>query len=825
MVSTKVIDFKKNVLVKPSKSELKHTPMIEQYLRLKSKYSDMLLFYQMGDFYELFFNDAKKASILLKITLTKRGSSCGKIVPMAGIPCHTVEYYLSKLLNLGESIAICEQVKNKHDNQEGLLKREVVRIVTPGTVVEESLLIDVKDNLLAAVYQEKDRFGYATLNLSLGCINLSEHKNFDFLLSEIEKTAPREILYPENFISLYLIQNRQGLRKRPIWEFNLNTAKQQLTLQFSTFNLKSFGIDDQHLALRAAGCLFQYIKSIQYISLKHIKLLRLQDVSDTINMNLTTRKNLEISENLQGQDQCTLTSIVDKTETAMGSRMLQRWLHAPLRNIKKVQDRQKSIKALLKYFDEIKKFLNQIGDVERIFSRVILNLATPRDFLRMRQALFYLPKLKLLLLQIKSSHIEKLRVSIGDYNHLYVLLKKSISKNPSASIREGNVIAKGYSTELDELRKVQKGSADSLKKIEVEEQNKLGIESLKIGYNSKIGYYIQISKRFINKIPKDYVKKQILKNYERYTISSLKNYENLVLSAKIKILELEKVLFFEIFKIMQPDFDRLRKTALVLAKLDVLTNLAERSITLNYTCPVINREYGIQLSNSRHPVIESVLKKRFISNDLNLNNQTRMMVITGPNMGGKSTYMRQIALIVILAWIGSYVPADFAKIGPIDKIFTRIGAQDNLSDGQSTFMVEMIEISSILNNATTNSLVLIDELGRGTSTYDGISLAWACSEHLVSNIRAMILFATHFFELTLLSEVFTEVKNFYFEAISTKNSIAFLYRLKKGATKKSYGLSVAVLSGIPTSIIDKAKLKLKELEDTKYYLPRIINKK
>lgn len=800
-----------------------HTPMIKQYLKLKSKYPDMLLFYQMGDFFELFFDDARRASSLLKITLTKRGTSAKCEVPMSGIPCHTIEYYLSKLLTYGESVVICEQVGNQNLSK-GLLKREVVKIITPGTVLDESLLIDTKDNLLAAIYQEKNKFGYATLNLSLGCINISEHKNSDFMLSEIEKTSPREILYPEKFLSLNLIKNRSGLRQRPLWDFDFDTAIQQLNLQFNTYNLQGFGIEKNFLALRAAGCLYQYVKSIQYISLKHIKLLRLKDENHTISMNTSTRRNLEISENLQGGEKFTLMSVLDKTSTAMGSRMLKRWLHSPLRDLSVVQDRQNSITVLLNYFEEIKNVLKKIGDVERIFSRVILRLASPYDFVRMRKAFTELPKLNLLLSKIEGSGIDKIRISIGNYDHLYKSLKESISEDPSAFIRDGNVIAKGYSLELDELRKIQKGSSCYLKKIEKEERIKLGVESLKVGFNSKIGYYIQIHRRYSRLVPIVYVKKQILKNYERYTITSLKDHENIMLNVKLKILELEKILFFKIFDFIEPDFNNLRKTALALATLDVLANLSERSITLNYTCPVLDQEYGIQITSSRHPVIEFFLKKPFIPNNITLNKKKRMLIITGPNMGGKSTYMRQIALIVILAWVGSYVPASYSKIGPIDKIFTRIGAKDNLSDGQSTFMVEMIEISSIMHNATSDSLVLIDELGRGTSTYDGISLAWACSEYLLKQIKSMTLFATHYFELTDLSKKFLEVENVCFNAIEINNTVAFMYRLKKGALNKSYGLAVAALSGLPSSIIHMAKLKLKDLENKRYYLPRILSK-
>lgn len=804
--------------------KINHTPMIKQYIKLKSKYLDMLLFYQMGDFYELFFDDAKKASSLLKITLTKRGTSDTCQVPMAGIPCHTAEYYLSKLLSYGESIAICEQVGNQSLNQ-GLLKRKVVRIITPGTVLEESMLTDSKDNLLAAIYQEKTKFGYATLNLSLGYINISEHKNSDCILSEIEKTSPREILYPENFLSFDLIKNRIGLRQRPLWDFDLDTANQQLNLQFKTYNLKGFGIQNNFLALRAAGCLFQYIKSIQYISLKHIKLIKLKNNDNSIGMNASTRRNLEISENLQGGNGFTLMSVLDRTSTSMGSRMLKRWLHSPLRCISKVKKRQNSVKVLLNHFIEIKNILKKIGDIERVFSRIILRLASPNDLLRMRKTFFELPKLNLILSKIKSLEIEKIRVSIGNYDDLYDFLNRSISENPSSFIRDGNVIAEGYSVELDELRKIKRNTSSYLKNIEIQEQRKLGIETLKIGFNSKIGYYIQINKRYSSLVPVKYVKRQILKNCERYSISVLKDYESTVLNLKFKIVELEKMLFSKIFDIIEPYFDNLRKTAFALATLDVLTNLSERSIALNYICPVLNTEYGIELKNSRHPVIESVLKKPFISNNLFLNKNKRMLVITGPNMGGKSTYMRQVALIVILSWIGSYVPASYAKIGPIDKIFTRIGAQDNLSDGQSTFMIEMLETSSIMHNATTNSLVLIDELGRGTSTYDGISLAWACSEYLVKKIKSMTLFATHYFELTVLSEKFMDVENVCFDAIENDNAIAFMYRLKKGVVNKSYGLLVAALSGIPASIIKIAKFKLKDLEKNSHYLPKIINTK
>lgn len=788
-----------------------HTPMMQQYLRLKAQHPEILLFYRMGDFYELFYDDAKRASQLLDISLTKRGASAGEPIPMAGVPYHAVENYLAKLVNLGESAAICEQIGDPATSK-GPVERKVVRIVTPGTISDEALLQERQDNLLAAIWQDSKGFGYATLDISSGRFRLSQPEDVETMAAELQRTNPSELLYAEDFAEMRLIEGRRGLRRRPLWEFEIETARQQLNLQFGTRDLTGFGVENARHALCAAGCLLQYVKDTQRTSLPHIRSVTMDRQQDSIIMDAATRRNLEITQNLAGGFENTLASVLDCTVTPMGSRMLKRWLHMPVRSVEVLKKRQSTIAALQDRTAEIQPVLRQVGDLERILARLALRTARPRDLARMRYAFQQLPELREMLADVPTDYVQTLRENIGEFTELRELLERAVIESPPVLVRDGGVIAQGYNEELDEWRALADGATDYLDKLEIRERERLGLDTLKVGYNAVHGYFIQISRGQSHHAPIHYVRRQTLKNAERYIIPELKEYEDKVLTSKGKALALEKQLYDRLFDTLLPHLEALQQSATALAELDVLVNLAERAYTLNYTCPQLSDKPGIKVVGGRHPVVEKVLSEPFIANPLNLSPQRRMLIITGPNMGGKSTYMRQSALIVLLAYIGSFVPAQQAEIGPIDRIFTRVGAADDLASGRSTFMVEMTETANILHNATEHSLVLMDEIGRGTSTYDGLSLAWACAENLANRIKALTLFATHYFELTTLPEKMEGVANVHLDALEHGDTIAFMHSVQDGAASKSYGLAVAALAGVPKEVIKRARQKLRELE-------------
>jgi len=788
-----------------------HTPMMQQYLRLKAENPEILMFYRMGDFYELFYDDARRASQLLDISLTKRGASAGEPIPMAGVPYHAVEGYLAKLVQLGESVAICEQIGDPALSK-GPVERKVVRIVTPGTVSDEALLNERHDNLLAAIWQDGRGFGYATLDISSGRFRVAQPEDLETMAAEIQRTNPAELLYPESFESMSLISSRRGLRRRPMWEFELETAKQQLNLQFGTRDLSGFGVEQAPQALRAAGCLLQYVKDTQRTALPHIRGVTMERLQDGIIMDAATRRNLELTQNLSGGVENTLAAILDQAVTPMGSRMLKRWIHMPTRDAKVLRNRQQALGSLQDLTPDLQPVLRQVGDLERILARLALRSARPRDLARMRHALQQLPEIRALLQPLEPAHIQTLVKNCGEFNELVELLERAIIESPPVLVRDGGVIAPGYNAELDEWRALADGATDYLDQLEIREREKLGLDTLKVGFNGVHGYFIQVSRGQSHLVPIHYVRRQTLKNAERYIIPELKEYEDKVLTSKGKALSLEKALYEELFDLLMPHLDALQQSAAALAELDVLSNLAERAYTLNYTCPTLSEKPGINITGGRHPVVEQVLSEPFISNPLAMSPQRRMLIITGPNMGGKSTYMRQAALIVLMAHIGCYVPADQAVIGPVDRIFTRVGAADDLASGRSTFMVEMTETANILHNATENSLVLMDEIGRGTSTYDGLSLAWACAENLASRIKAMTLFATHYFELTTLPEKMEGTVNIHLDAIEHGDTIAFMHSVQEGAASKSYGLAVAALAGVPRDVIKRARQKLKELE-------------
>ena len=786
---------------------------MQQYLKLKAENPDILLFYRMGDFYELFYNDAKRASQLLDISLTKRGASAGEPIPMAGVPYHAVEGYLAKLVQLGESVAICEQIGDPATSK-GPVERKVVRIVTPGTVTDEALLPERFDNLIAAIYQQDGKFGYSTLDVTSGRFQLSELDSEEAMAAELQRTAPRELLYPEDFSAPHLIESRKGARRRPIWEFEIDTARQQLTQQFATKDLVGFGVENAVLGLCAAGCLIQYVKDTQRTTLPHIRALTFDRQDDNVIMDAATRRNLELTQNLAGGTENTLAEVLDHCATAMGSRMLKRWIHQPTREHHMINARLDSIGDILHSdaFVELQPVLKQIGDIERIIARLALRSARPRDLARLRTALQQLPELADQLTVFTSCHLQKIAQHSQPMESLCELLESAIIENPPVVIRDGGVIAPGYNAELDEWRDLANGATEYLERLEADERERHDIDSLKVGYNNVHGFYIQVSRGQSHLVPSHYTRRQTLKNAERYIIPELKQHEDKVLNSKSKALALEKQLWESLFDQLLPHLEQLQQLAAAISQLDVLQNLAERAETLNYCRSTLSQTPGIEIEEGRHPVVEQVMNDPFIANPISLSPQRKMLIITGPNMGGKSTYMRQTALIALLAHIGSYVPAQSATIGILDRIFTRIGASDDLASGRSTFMVEMTETANILHNATQNSLVLMDEIGRGTSTYDGLSLAWASAEWLATRIGALTLFATHYFELTELPHLLPDLANVHLDAIEHGESIAFMHAVQEGAANKSYGLAVASLAGVPKEVIKNARNKLNQLE-------------
>lgn len=795
-----------------------HTPMMQQYLGLKAQHPDVLLFYRMGDFYELFFDDARKASELLDISLTKRGQSAGQPIPMAGVPYHAIEGYLCRLVQLGESAAICEQIGDPATSK-GPVERKVVRIITPGTLTDEALLNERQDNLIVAVDFVAPYYGLAAMDVASGRFIVNQFTKQETLAAELQRLNPAELLYSETFPELSQLGQRRGMRRRPAWEFEFSTAYHLLCQQFGTQDLRGFGVEDQKIALQAAGALMQYVRDTQRTALPHIQGLRLEKSEQMVVMDAATRRNLELTSNLSGGLDNTLTEVLDATATPMGSRLLKRWLHQPVRNKTQLQQRQDVIAELLdqQMMTMLTPVLKQIGDVERILARLALRSARPRDLSRLRNAFQQLPELQTILQD--SQTLQELAQTIQTFPELQDLLERAVIENPPVVMRDGGVIANGYNAELDELRDLENGATRYLEQLELRERQRTGINTLKVSYNKVHGFYIDVTKANAHLVPTDYIRRQTLKNNERYLIPELKAYEEKVLTAQSRALALEKQLYEDILDQLLPHLAKLQVSAAGIAELDVLNNLAERAQTLDYHRPELIDEAKVFIKGGRHPVVEQSLQVPFIANDLQLHDQRRMLIITGPNMGGKSTYMRQTALIVLLAYIGSYVPAASAQIGPIDRIFTRIGASDDLASGRSTFMVEMTETANILHNATHQSLVLMDEIGRGTSTYDGLSLAWACAEQLAKKINAYTLFATHYFELTQLPEQQSNITNVHFDAIEHGDTVAFMHTVQDGAANRSYGIQVAALAGVPRAVINQARTKLHELENRDHSAP------
>ncbi|WP_406803161.1 DNA mismatch repair protein MutS [Alkalimarinus alittae] len=790
-----------------------HTPMMQQYHRLKADHPNELLFYRMGDFYELFYDDAKRASELLDITLTARGQSAGQPIPMSGIPYHAAEGYIARIVKAGISVAICEQVGDPATSK-GPVERKVVRVVTPGTLTDEAFLEERKDNLLTAVHFAEESFGIATLDISCGRFNVLEVDSLEALQGELQRLQPAELLVSEEFPYSHVIANIKGLRRQPPWNFELETAQRVLTKQLQTKDLTGFGCDDLTLAIQAAGCLLQYARETQRNNLPHIRQLNRERREESVILDATSHRNLEIDTNIMGGHLHTLAWVMDKTSTAMGSRLLRRWLNRPLRDQGQINDRQDAVKALLNeyYYENVQDQLKKIGDIERILSRVALGSARPRDFARLRDTFAILPDLQSTLADINSTQIKRLSKEIREYPDLADLLERAIIENPPVIIRDGGVIKDGYDTELDELRSLSENAGQFLVDLENREKERTGISTLKVGYNRVHGYFIEISKAQSDQAPTEYIRRQTLKNAERFITPELKEFEDKALSSKSRALSREKALYEALITQLAEQLMPLQITAQAISELDVLANFAERAQTLNLTAPEISAKPGLLIEDGRHPVIEQLLDAPFVPNDLHLDTERRMLIITGPNMGGKSTYMRQVALIVLLSGTGSFVPANRAVIGPVDRIFTRMGSSDDIAGGRSTFMVEMTETANILHNATENSLVLMDEVGRGTSTFDGLSLAWASAEHLAKRIKAYTLFATHYFELTTLPDQLDNAVNVHLTATEHDDSIVFLHTVHEGPASQSYGLQVAKLAGVPHSVIQNARQQLSMLE-------------
>jgi DNA mismatch repair protein MutS len=791
-----------------------HTPMMQQYLRIKVEHPHILVFYRMGDFYELFYDDARKAACLLDITLTTRGQSAGEPIPMAGVPYHAVEGYLAKLVKLGQSIAICEQVGDPHANR-GPVERKVVRIVTPGTLTDEALLEERRDNLISALHQHNGYYGLASLDLSGGRFTLSQVNGEEALLGELERLKPAELLVSENMQLPQAMAQHPGLRRQAPWHFDTDSANHALCAQFGTHNLDGFGCSDAPIAVAAAGCLLQYVKDTQRSALPHLSALKMEKPADSVILDAATRRNLELEYSLSGRHKHTLLGVMDRSVTPMGSRLLRRWINRPVRNQNDLMLRQQAVSCLLKEeaFDTVHACFHGIGDVERILARIALRSARPKDLTNLRNTLECLPDLQRLLARLDTPLLKDLGQRIGTHPDIQDLLTRALVASPPLLLRDGGVIATGYDAELDKLRSLSEHGDQYLIDLEAQERVRTGIANLKVGYNRVHGYYIEVSRSASAAVPADYSRRQTLKGAERFITPGLKEFESQALSARDKALAREKALYDKLLHQLIDVLPALQCSAAALAELDVLATLAERAKMLHLTPPELVDTPGLHIVAGRHLVVEQVNDTPFVPNDIRLDNQRRMLIITGPNLGGKSTYMRQTALIAILAYIGSFVPAEHAVLGPIDRIFTRIGASDDLASGRSTFMVEMTETANILHNATPSSLVLMDEIGRGTSTFDGLALAWACAAYLADKLKAFTLFATHYFELTRLPKMHNSIANVHLDAVEHSDTIVFMHAVQEGPASRSYGLQVAALAGIPSVVVEQAKQHLRKLEN------------
>jgi DNA mismatch repair protein MutS len=798
-----------------SKDASAHTPMMQQYLVLKAQHPEILLFYRMGDFYELFFADAEKAARLLDITLTVRGQSAGKPIPMAGVPYHAVEQYLARLVKLGESVAICEQIGDPA-TAKGPVERAVMRIVTPGTLTDSALLDDRTDSLLLAIVVDRQSAGLAWLNLANGDLRLLETR-LDNLPSQFERLRPAELLLPDGMRAELGDVRRAAIKRLPDWHFDREQATNLLSEHFGTRDLAGFGADTAPLGIAAAGALLQYARSTQQQALAHITALIVEHESAFLRLDATTRRNLEISETLRGEPAPTLLSLLDQCATAMGSRWLRHCLHHPLADRSAAAARHEAVEELLGNSGDgsgaaVRQSLRGMADIERITARIALKHARPRDLFGLRESLTKLADVRNGLGITAASLLQQLAADLMTPEDCLDLLTLAISAEPSALLRDGGVIAAGYSADLDELRGIQDNCGEFLLALEAREKSRTGIANLKVEYNRVHGFYIEVSHANVAKVPDDYRRRQTLKNAERYITPELKTFEDKALSANDSALALERQLYDKLLDDLAAHIAPLQRIARSLALLDGLCSFADAAMRLDYRKPQFVAEPILEIIGGRHPVVEKQVD-HFVANDTRLAPTRRLLLITGPNMGGKSTYMRQVALIVLLAHSGSFVPAATARIGPVDAIFTRLGAADDLASGRSTFMVEMTEAAAILHAATDKSLVLIDEIGRGTSTFDGLALAFAIARHLVEKNRCRTLFATHYFEMTRLAQDYPECANVHLDAIEHGQRIVFLHALEEGPASQSYGIQVAALAGIPGSVIRDAKRRLTQLEN------------
>ena len=789
------------------------TPMMRQYLEIKSQYPNTLVLYRLGDFYELFYEDAKKVAKLLDLTLTRRGSNNGDPIPMAGVPFHAVDNYIARLIKLGESCVICEQQGTP--GAQKTMVRKVSKIITPGTVTEEGIAPDRQDVFTACIYKGKHYYGLAYISLGSGLFKTTICPTKSELKLYIEKISPIEIVYEENFKEIDLFQEIHSRKALAPWNFKLETCYQLLCSQFGTNSLFGFDIENLEDGICAAGALLAYVKNTQNVPLEHIKSISRDDNSEFVLLDHCAQRNLEILSNLKGEKQGSLLSVLDNALTPMGQRLTRRMLVEPLRNNETVNQRLDIVEALCNSDNEIlSQTLERIGDIERIVARIGLSSSKPKDLAVLRDSLKLIPDLKNFLLKSGQQTLISLNEKVDPLFDVVALLTSAIKDFPSTFLRDGDVIAQGYNEELDSLRELMSGSQELLLKIEQEEREKTGITTLKVNFNSVHGFYIEVSKAQSEKVPEYYIRRQTLKNNERYITPELKELEQKAVSAKERSLELEDELFHAVEHELQQKLPELTRLSQILSLIDVLNGFAVVSKSGNYVRPQLSNEHIIKIVDGRHPVIEKITDKPFVSNSIELKDK-HMLVITGPNMGGKSTYMRQTALITIMARIGCFVPANEAHIGNIDRIFTRIGASDDLSSGRSTFMVEMEEASSIINNATVNSLVLMDEIGRGTSTYEGSALALSIAQYLCSKVNCFTLFSTHYPEIASLADTYSNVKNICFKATEFDGSIVFLYKANEGSQNYSYAIEVGKLAGLPSEVISYAKKTIENKEQGK----------
>jgi DNA mismatch repair protein MutS len=809
---------------------------MQQYLRIKAQYPDVLLFYRMGDFYELFFDDARRAASLMDIVLTARGQSAGVPIPMAGVPVHSVDGYLARLLKRGESVAICEQIGDPAKSK-GPVERQVVRVVTPGTVTEEALLDQRRETLLAALLNDGERFGLAWLELASGRFTVLQSTGPAALAAELQRLRPAELLMPEGQAPLPGAGNAAGAsgaarfggtgpqfgepttiaaitRARPPWHFELSSASRLLTDQLGTLDLRGFGADELPLAIAAAGALLQYVRDTQKAALPHIRSLTVEERSDALAIDAATRRNLELDSSMTGNEQATLIAVLDTTVTAMGSRALRRWLNRPITQRAALRERFHAVRTIAanRGFETLQEQLRAVGDIERVLARIALRSARPRDLTQLRTALGALPTLRAAVAALSSPLLATLLGDSSDHIAEHALLTRAVAEEPATLLRDGGVLAVGFDSQLDELRRIAANTDDYLLELEQRERERSGIAALKLGFNRVQGFFIEVPRSQADKVPADYHRRQTVKNSERYITPELQRFEDQVLGARERSLAREKELYEALLTQLTDRLGGLLSSAAALATLDTLTALAERAVALNWVEPTLVNEPKLLIEGGRHPVVERHSDAPFVPNDLSLHDARRMLVITGPNMGGKSTYMRQVALIAVLAHMGSFVPAQRVEIGPLDRIFTRIGAGDDLAGGRSTFMVEMSETANILHNATDHSLVLMDEIGRGTSTFDGLSLAWAVARDLATRVRAYTLFATHYFELTALAQEIELCANVHLDATEHGEQLIFLHAVKDGPANRSFGLAVAQLAGVPRAVVARAREYLQELE-------------